>query len=467
MVFIYNAEQGLLVTALSLKDTVIPSVVRHAEFWAFLILHLVFKLMFCAGLFVGSETDGEPLHVSWKNVKVITAITTLLAVFYSNQSYSRYLSLYDATRDSLDTVYDFAYLCKLTFQESNAQHMRLTFRFYCASVYIGLHYAKNVQCRETELDASCLLESDFLRASELAKVREVPVHDQAMLLQEWSCEVLVRAMELHTLVPKPKPGEKVDFKTHPEARPLPQTRATMFFLLMMNARKNNAEIVDTLQLPVPFQYFHILSVMILVNIALWCYKMALNYSVITIFVFLLAQVIFMGMLELAVQLSCPFGDDDVDFPLDAWINEVFRRGAQYIEDHSPGFDDGWEGALAAQGPLRSNPGGHAPAAHAPAAHAPETVLGGSTAPAQSSGEERSPSTTTPSVFSPFFGYAPMSTHDDSEAALLEEGSSSNAAISQKTARDDHRDISREDKKMWRRYHTEMSAQSDPRLLQVG
>merc|ERR1719401_1543831 len=38
------------------------------------------------------------------------------------------------------------------------------------------------------------------------------------------------------------------------------------------------EVADTMRLQVPFQYFHLLSIMIVINLTLWAYAMALTRS---------------------------------------------------------------------------------------------------------------------------------------------------------------------------------------------
>lgn len=48
--------------------------------------------------------------------------------------------------------------------------------------------------------------------------------------------------------------------------------------LMVKIRTQQQEAVDVLALPVPFQYFHLLSSMIIINLALWAYAMALTQS---------------------------------------------------------------------------------------------------------------------------------------------------------------------------------------------
>ena len=91
------------------------------------------------------------------------------------------------------------------------------------------------------------------------------------------------------------------------------------------------EISDILDLPIPFQYFHIMSLMLMVNCTLWSYGMGTYPSYISSVIFFCALLIFMGMRELAAALADPFGEDEVDFPINMWMNEAIRNVQQQLE----------------------------------------------------------------------------------------------------------------------------------------
>lgn len=456
MVVLYDASKGMLRTAMTRAGTVLPHVLGHFEFWCFLAIHLFIKGVFMLGLLVDAEVEGTFWHMSWKNVQVITAITTFFAVFYSNQSYSRYLHLYLATRKSLGFVYSFAFLSKLTFQHCNPQHMRLAFRFVASSTYFALQCAKYNKDMPEEV-AHLLLRNRFLTTVEVRHLNEIKPEERSLRLQQWATEVISLAVEEHLAHPKPK--DKPDFRTVPQARPLPTGNATLYFKMMVEMRENNDNIQDTLNMPVPFQYFHILNLMVIVNISLWSYRMALNDSLFTICVFTLAMVIFMGMLELANQLSCPYGQDEVDFPLDDWITECFRRAADYMENRSPGAVDGWSLALQVQGPLCFMPSeGTGSASVSP--HIQDPLLGGGNsgplsdaalAAATEGTGSSSAVNQNGSAFSSFFGYMPLTVKDQLDQ---DEHNSPRPDQSSKNLR-------LEERREWRQHHTTVAAQMSP------
>merc|ERR1712194_324777 len=91
---------------------------------------------------------------------------------------------------------------------------------------------------------------------------------------------------------------------------------------------------DTLVLPVPFQYFHVLNLMITVNLSFWAYGMALTDSWFAPMIFVCAEAMYLGLLSLSSQLSNPFGEDEVDFPLGQWVSEYLDTTVTLVEhDH--------------------------------------------------------------------------------------------------------------------------------------
>merc|ERR1711879_269087 len=109
--------------------------------------------------------------------------------------------------------------------------------------------------------------------------------------------------------------------------------------------------MDDLSLPVPFQYFHLLSVLIVANQFFMAYGLAFTPSMFGIPVFILASMIFLGMMEVASDLSDPFGDDEVDFPISAWIAEWFHQMVMIAEHELPVGTHEWEHVAAKQKPL--------------------------------------------------------------------------------------------------------------------
>lgn len=107
------------------------------------------------------------------------------------------------------------------------------------------------------------------------------------------------------------------------------------------------QVTHNMRFPVPFQYFHLLNLMVFVNICLAAYGMAITYSVFAPFSYFFAALIFMGMMELAAELVDPYGDDDIDFPMTHWLTQTWGTCTEMCEfDDRPMHKNHWERSLA-------------------------------------------------------------------------------------------------------------------------
>eukprot|EP00401_Gymnodinium_catenatum_P081304 CAMPEP_0117458294 /NCGR_PEP_ID=MMETSP0784-20121206/855_1 /TAXON_ID=39447 /ORGANISM="" /LENGTH=129 /DNA_ID=CAMNT_0005251805 /DNA_START=18 /DNA_END=407 /DNA_ORIENTATION=- len=101
-------------------------------------------------------------------------------------------------------------------------------------------------------------------------------------------------------------------------------------------------------LPMPYQYFHILNFMLMLNLGLWAYTLGLTESYFAQLIFCLTQLMFQGLRELSIALSDPYGFDATDFPLAEWTTGLHMRIYALVEEQ---FHIDVE-VLARQKPLR-------------------------------------------------------------------------------------------------------------------
>jgi len=102
-------------------------------------------------------------------------------------------------------------------------------------------------------------------------------------------------------------------------------------------RKCQEDVVQIMALPMPFQYYHIMNLMLMLNLTLWSYTFGIMESNFAPVVFFFVQLMFQGLRELAVALSDPFGDDETDFPLNEWMTQLYLKIHTLVEDEFP-FD---------------------------------------------------------------------------------------------------------------------------------
>merc|ERR1719253_272447 len=117
--------------------------------------------------------------------------------------------------------------------------------------------------------------------------------------------------------------------------PNPEERDDMlagFYERVYKVRKCQAEVVQILDLPMPFQYFHIMNLMLILNLVLWAYSLGCQDSYWSPVIYMFVQLMFQGIRELSTALSDPFGDDEVDFPITQWMIAVYARMYGVLED---------------------------------------------------------------------------------------------------------------------------------------
>merc|ERR1740130_894715 len=86
-----------------------------------------------------------------------------------------------------------------------------------------------------------------------------------------------------------------------------------------------------------------MNLMMMLNLTLWAYSLALEDSYFASVIFLFVQLVFQGIRELSVALADPYGDDDADFPLDDWMTQLYVRLAAICEDpYDPKEHSEWE-----------------------------------------------------------------------------------------------------------------------------
>eukprot|EP00747_Dinoflagellata_sp_TGD_P166235 gnl/TRDRNA2_/TRDRNA2_188712_c0_seq1.p1 gnl/TRDRNA2_/TRDRNA2_188712_c0~~gnl/TRDRNA2_/TRDRNA2_188712_c0_seq1.p1 ORF type:complete len:406 (-),score=76.39 gnl/TRDRNA2_/TRDRNA2_188712_c0_seq1:47-1264(-) len=324
MTILYDPGAPYINTALRWTGTVMPCVLGRKGFWLFLGMHITVCFMSRKGLLRGDdEAPDEDLFLDWNDVKVISGITTFFEVFYTNQSFSRYLQLYELMKDMMSEAIFFVYEARLFMGHDAMGYVRLAARFYLCSIFLFI-----VQMPENH-------ESNSVQWNELTKLGLITDEEKRCLE---SYDKLARPwIVLHWCGSAIKAGHS---KSSAPANTLMKILGHV-----QKGRDKQQAVLDTMALPLPFQYFHLLNVMIVVNLLLWGYGMGITGSMFSPAIFFFAAMIFMGMMELASQLADPFGTDDADFPLNTWMSDLLADAEVMLEYEYPGCKDNWQAAL--------------------------------------------------------------------------------------------------------------------------
>eukprot|EP00928_Gymnodinium_smaydae_P031067 TRINITY_DN22925_c0_g2_i1.p1 TRINITY_DN22925_c0_g2~~TRINITY_DN22925_c0_g2_i1.p1 ORF type:complete len:398 (-),score=108.66 TRINITY_DN22925_c0_g2_i1:40-1233(-) len=308
----YDPSLGIIATAMHLKNTVIPLVLAKAEFYVLLAMNLSVVILKQTGNF---NPEAAHIDLSLKLTTVTGPLMTFFVVFYNGNVFARYQKLYELSKNMSENC---LYIVSIVDKEvKNKEVLRKLTRWLLASTFIFFfqrvegsdkpgHGLSASEWRQlTNLGLMTTEEVTFLKhhCDDLQK-DSIP----AFMLLHWS-------MRLYRQY----------------SNRIPDLDKTYFMV-----RKCQEDVVEIMELPMPFQYFHIMNLMLMLNLALWSYSLALIDSVFAPLIFMFAQLMFQGLRELSVALSDPFGDDVTDFPLNEWMTSLYVRAQSVVEDtHDP------------------------------------------------------------------------------------------------------------------------------------
>jgi len=325
MSFRYNQTAGTICTALRFQNTIVPMTLMRLDFWMFMGLHCLFLLLYHKGVIPDSQQKHSPWRVSWNDMKILTAITTFFEVFYTNQCYNRYKAGYSSTMHMFRSVIRASFESNLHLREQSPQHVFLGNRYHLAAMLVffdGVVYQRD--------DLTKGFADRILEESEKKYLAYFEPEHRPLVLLQWSGEIF---QEAHTT--SRAPANILKSITDKVLR----TRIYM------------QEVVDMKMLPMPFQYFHLLNVMLCVNCSLWAYLMGTTFSIAATISFIICLVIFLGMVHLANGLSDPFGEDEVDFPMQQWLEEVWILVVRLSNSNCFHKDKAWVSQVAKENDL--------------------------------------------------------------------------------------------------------------------
>lgn len=312
----YDASAGIICTAFRLKSTVVMQVFGKPEFYFLFVLHSGIAYAFKAGYYDPSLWN---LELAMGLTGITGSLMTFFVVFYNGNVFARYNKLYELTKNMNESC---LYAVSIISREiSDKNLVRKLTRMLLASAFLFFFERTessddgNISAREwNQLKNLGLLndeETELLKdhCKKLGRHCSMP----SFMLIQWSMRLYRK-----------------------KSARLGELEKTYWMI-----RRCQDDVVELMELPMPFQYFHIMNLMMMLNLTLWAYSLALEPSYFASIIFMFVQLVFQGIRELSVALSDPYGDDEADFPLDDWMTQLYVRLAALVEDpyqvdkHSP------------------------------------------------------------------------------------------------------------------------------------
>lgn len=311
MTFYYKAKQPAYASFLVVARTVtvFGMVGTRVEFWVFMAFHIV-----CVVLSEATVTKEVP----WDAVAGTLLFLTFLMTFYNGHCYTRYMKLYYLCMDVIDGLIFFVMELNVSFCSPSVLHHRILATKYILALthifFIGITGGMS-----SRADWNEIMRRGLLSEKEAKQLARYPARsmERVLLLSTWTMQVCDIALQDDHFW-----GDRSMRIAHTH------NRLEEHITLILHAIH---EIEDILALPIPFPYYHIMNVVMLINLIGLGMLAASYHTYMTMFPYAVAVGFFMGLREVSTMLADPFRGGDSDFPVESFLQYVFDHAVCLLE----------------------------------------------------------------------------------------------------------------------------------------
>mmetsp|Transcript_63293 Transcript_63293/g.137702 ORF Transcript_63293/g.137702 Transcript_63293/m.137702 type:complete len:566 (+) Transcript_63293:52-1749(+) len=304
-----NTRSSLLQTAMSLTNTIVPNTLMSLELWLFLGVNIFVTTLFYMEII--PNPDSEERYFQWDKIDLLSKMTVFSEVYYAGFCYTRYLELSSCFRALLGRLVRVSLAMRALVHDMDKPFVRLSMRYYLAAILLhALHMNTGHANFQVHRWGTEMLPR-LIWPEEMLFLQRLDTATRPMVVLSWSANVVVTS-----------------YKNDPFQS------NTMLGLVHLIQRSyifmQQTEDMVTLQLPFP--YFHLMNCLVCVTLLVLAYVVACGHSLFAPVVYFFIALTYLGLMELASQLSDPFGDDDVDFPLHRWLEAQFKSVVHLVEN---------------------------------------------------------------------------------------------------------------------------------------
>lgn len=332
MVRYYNPHESTILSLFRWRYTLTSSVFFMGEFWIYMILALLVMVLMDLGV-VGLPSGVVGLDV-WKLLGPQLSLTIFAVVFYNNQCYGRYMSLYSSCVDIEISAKNFA--SELLVDFGHDPDLQGNIRQACKYCLAAVFYFYLSQKDDLNMDGSLpitwqiIQDKGLLTEAEVQQVGEFPGAVFTLLLH-WA-NVAVKDGIRKLRAADGKPGQ---YK--------PPELAAMSSRLYSSMHQIGASCdkVRSIQnMPVPFSYFHLLNILISVTVLATGFGSLILVEqqdsptfCLAFFPYAVVTFAFLALRQLSGELADPFGQDTLDFPTADFMRHVYDNVVAMLAMH--------------------------------------------------------------------------------------------------------------------------------------
>jgi len=278
------------------------------EFWLIMGLHI--GLIFAMNIEAFSDRVGE-WNFDWTALGASQFFLTFFVTFYNGHCYKRLLRIYDCSMEVLDDGCLLAQELVVSMPSQDLlRHRVQTMKYILAAIHIFFFHLAGGPTRKhwRELSWKGLLSQDeIVMLLDYAPGEFSIVH----VLAVWAMQVLENGLRNHTL-----------WTSRSQRIAHVYNRMDGHVLALLQAME---DLIEIIALPVPYQYYHMMNVMVLVNCLIFAVAAAVNFrTYVTVFPMAVLCIFMLSIREVAISSATPFGTEaDTALPISKFLQYAY------------------------------------------------------------------------------------------------------------------------------------------------
>jgi len=334
MTIIYDPAAGIFEVVTCWKGTVFPLVLNKPTFYFLLGVQGVFliidermhRLCLNEGIQGGSEAGCRLSPLDWNAVSLPASLLIFFLVFYGSNCYDRFFQLWYQCIDLVYLTLEWAARINIMFPGAK-NHVEIKWkasRLMIAAVAMLFNMLGGDVVEDDPFDGKGVDPQEYVAFTRM----QLLTHDEVIALKLYKgvkCVVPVK-WALKSL--------QVGFEI--SSRQDVQSKYNDIFEDLASAFQVKCyNIIMTLQQPVPFAYYHVLKLQMVGVLLL------LSYSFVTVFegmwpltlaAYTIMMMVMIGLQEIAIAMSDPFGEDDSDFNTTKLVEDIYNNIVVFLRE---------------------------------------------------------------------------------------------------------------------------------------
>jgi len=316
----YESRTPGLLKLFAWDSTLFALVLVKREFWCYMVVHII--MVIAAKLLI---EDGAAPPIRWEAAATMQYFLTFFTTFYNDKCYTRYMEqLYPYCNEFADSVVHFMTEMNVSLHYASLRkHRTAAAKYMLAAVHE--YYMVLTGGKLASDDWKDLTRHGLLTHAEATMMSRYPGDQCHLLLTSWTLFIIRDALMQDDLwMARSEQTVHVYNRLDQHVKRMLKSCHAIGFLMAM---------------PVPFVYYHLMSLTCVCNIFVIALIPALLKSWFTVPFFALATLMIMGVKEIASSLADPFGREALDLPIGAFLKHAFDRIACLLVSFLTSDDD--------------------------------------------------------------------------------------------------------------------------------